>query len=231
MSYTNIKLFEEAKDVATTLFRKHSLFSSGHDFLKYRCDALLVDLAIKYKIHIESHQFKKSKKFSGMLIIDELETTIVYNSEHSPERRNFTLGHELGHYFLHRDKASQFLDRLDTMLENTIDHFEVQANAFSAYLLLPDDVLVLMISYRFSFFRIALTTRVSYECLKWRLVNYLNDEYNFTSSESNHFINEYYELSKSKSHSFSALFELNESNKYRLLDKFKSQQSNNVILF
>lgn len=69
---------------------------------------------------------------------------IAVNSEHSANRRTFTLAHEIGHFFLHQDDPV-FLDKV-VMHRNAVssrgdDIKEIQANQFAASLLMPRDVL------------------------------------------------------------------------------------------
>lgn len=77
---------------------------------------------------------------------------IVVNSANSDERRRFTIAHELGHYFLHKNQ-SVHIDDVDTA-DLTLDHremvlyrdatasqathiCEIQANQYAAELLMP----------------------------------------------------------------------------------------------
>lgn len=87
-----------------------------------------------------------SKNFEGMLIPsphEKGEWGIFYNSAISSKgRQNFTLGHELGHYLLHRHQAPDGIqcsgrDMLDWKSEYA--QKEAQANTFSSYLLMPLD--------------------------------------------------------------------------------------------
>ena len=68
---------------------------------------------------------------------------IIYNSSITSKGRiNFTLGHELGHYLLHRHLAPEGFrcssrDMLDWKSEH--DQIEAQANTFASFLLMPLD--------------------------------------------------------------------------------------------
>ena len=80
---------------------------------------------------------------SGMFFMQRDTPTIVVNSLHHPNRRRFTLGHELAHYELHRAAIGtevhvdkRFLAR-DTNSSTGIDAREVEANRFAAELLVP----------------------------------------------------------------------------------------------
>lgn len=61
---------------------------------------------------------------------------IGVNSLHHPNRQRFTIAHELGHYFLHRDRAP-FEDGLLFRKENQLNSLEREANQFASLLLMP----------------------------------------------------------------------------------------------
>ena len=79
---------------------------------------------------------------SGMLIVKDGHGVIGVNGHHHANRRRFTAAHEIGHYLLHRNGASVFVDaapvffRDDVSSEGT-DGQEREANAFAAELLMP----------------------------------------------------------------------------------------------
>lgn len=89
---------------------------------------------------------------SGVILYEEKDNrySILINSTKSVNRQHFTLGHELGHYFLHQDilKAkkglvdgektldnSNILYRLDDAAMQT--QIETEANHFAAALIMP----------------------------------------------------------------------------------------------
>ncbi len=85
---------------------------------------------------------------SGMLIVkDERGGIIGVNANHHPNRKRFTVAHELAHYVLHRKKARVFVDaapvffRDDVSSEGTRSQ-EIEANTFAAELLMPKTDLV-----------------------------------------------------------------------------------------
>lgn len=61
---------------------------------------------------------------------------IGVNSLHHPNRQRFTIAHELGHYFLHRDHGD-FEDKALFRKEMQVDRREYEANSFAARLLMP----------------------------------------------------------------------------------------------
>jgi Zn-dependent peptidase ImmA (M78 family) len=88
---------------------------------------------------------------SGMLVIRDDQRVIAVNQTHHEHRRRFTIAHELGHYFLHRDHSSVFVDavyyRDESSSEGTKQQ-EIAANAFAAELLMPEEVLRARFSYQ-----------------------------------------------------------------------------------
>jgi Zn-dependent peptidase ImmA (M78 family) len=79
---------------------------------------------------------------SAMLVVKDGHGVIGVNTNHHPNRRRFSVAHEIGHYLLHRDSASVFVDaapvffRAETSAAGTKQQ-EVEANAFAAELLIP----------------------------------------------------------------------------------------------
>jgi Zn-dependent peptidase ImmA (M78 family) len=83
---------------------------------------------------------------SGMLVIKGERAHLILNQLHPIGRMRFTLAHELGHYLLHRDKASVFIDETALFYRGArakqgVDPMEIEANAFAAELLMPENVL------------------------------------------------------------------------------------------
>ena len=80
---------------------------------------------------------------SGMLVIKDGRTIIGINESHHPNRQRFSIAHELGHYLLHREQSSVFIDavyyRDQTSSEGSRAQ-EIEANAFAAELLMPERV-------------------------------------------------------------------------------------------
>jgi hypothetical protein len=90
--------------------------------------------------------------FEGSLLIGPQRRygSILVNKKAGPGRRRFTIGHELGHWLIpmHKPvKGDQFLCSRDDMRmwnkaeQNTYARMEVEANMFSALLLMPPHLL------------------------------------------------------------------------------------------
>jgi Zn-dependent peptidase ImmA (M78 family) len=82
---------------------------------------------------------------SGALVINGSSATIGVNINESRVRRRFTIAHELGHYFLHKQSNTFFVET--TVLFRDGDSSsgnmkqERDANKFAAYLLMPEPFL------------------------------------------------------------------------------------------
>ena len=92
----------------------------------------------------------EGKMCSGLIWLKESEgkdiITIYISDRDSKQRQYFTIAHELGHYFLHRDKLKEniiTIDDVDTMkamLRNgMMSSEEVEANYFAAELIMPEE--------------------------------------------------------------------------------------------
>jgi Zn-dependent peptidase ImmA (M78 family) len=81
---------------------------------------------------------------SALLVQRDKTATIGVNALHHPNRQRFSIAHELGHYLMHADRPTVFVDemlvhfRADATSEPA-DPREIEANAFAAALLMPGD--------------------------------------------------------------------------------------------
>jgi len=106
------------------------------------------DIAKKAGLHVTPYAFDED--ISGALVIENGGGTIGYNQTESRVRRRFTIAHEFGHFWLHRETSSVFMDkgfhvmfrsRQSGMAEDT-QIIEREANTFAACILMPDHLLV-----------------------------------------------------------------------------------------
>jgi Zn-dependent peptidase ImmA (M78 family) len=119
---------------------------------------------------------------SGILMIKDGRGIIVVNEEHHPNRQRFFMAHELGHYLLHTDAGSVFVDRSPVFFRDRrsyqgVKQPEIDASAFATELLMPekdlkaqldgltidafDDVSVRRLTARFGVSAQALTIRLT----------------------------------------------------------------------
>lgn len=122
--------------------------------------------------------------FEGSLVRnpdDAAEWGIFYNGSASPERRRFTIAHELGHFILHRSTQSRFNCDKDSVYagHETLRLIEREADDFASNLLMPGDVLREMIAGQRVDMRvlgaIAKRFKVSFEALCIRFIKYTDE--------------------------------------------------------
>jgi Zn-dependent peptidase ImmA (M78 family) len=91
---------------------------------------------------------------SGVILYEEKEDkfSIFINATKHANRQHFTLGHELGHYFLHQEilkREHGFIDQDDSLDSRNIlyrlddaeqNRYETEANHFAAGLLMPSQL-------------------------------------------------------------------------------------------
>jgi len=121
----------------------------------------LLDALGKNQLPVKIHEIAKNYAFvqhnnltndvSGMLIPTPPESRkrwiIVVNKNHSHERQNFSMAHELGHLVLHAYKTPhadgiQKIRFRDAESSLGRDRDEIEANQFAAELLMPAKLLI-----------------------------------------------------------------------------------------
>lgn len=85
-------------------------------------------------------------KISGFLLKAPSGAVIGVNSRHHRNRQRFTIAHELGHHCMHPDEPTVYVD--DVMvhfrgedIHAPLTQTEIEANAFAASLLMPEEFL------------------------------------------------------------------------------------------
>jgi hypothetical protein len=82
---------------------------------------------------------------SGLLLVDDAEIWVNAREARAwPTRRRFTIGHELGHWVLHRAERTSLFCRhalITGEQRSDVPVLEEQANAFAAALLMPAGLL------------------------------------------------------------------------------------------
>ena len=92
-------------------------------------------------------------ELSGMIYIKDGQAIMGVNAIHHPNRQRFTIGHETGHYLMHRDtlmlsdeihvdKGFPTTLMRDATSATGIERMEIQANQFAAALLMPKAVIL-----------------------------------------------------------------------------------------
>lgn len=84
----------------------------------------------------------KGKQISGILRIDKGVKEIYINKNHIGTRNSFTVGHQLGHYYLHEEYLKSHGGQIVSFkgeLRNGTQEIELEADLFSSELLMPKE--------------------------------------------------------------------------------------------
>ena len=100
------------------------------------------ELAENYGLTVFTAAFD-DKEIAGYIDFDE--KRIVVNKEDTVGRQNFSIAHELGHWIMHPDQVKTDENNIRIIYRKPIggetDPLEIEANAFAAYLLVPEEML------------------------------------------------------------------------------------------
>lgn len=102
--------------------------------------------AISDKLGIEIISDKPMKKDGYLICSDGLKLIFVSSNITNLHRKRFVIAHELGHFFLHRDKlySCENVSEVNVIKANSFQQ-EQEANLFASELLLPNDKLKLFL--------------------------------------------------------------------------------------
>ncbi len=103
----------------------------------------------------------------------DIENKMIYiQSSDVLERKLFTIAHELGHWFLHKNLGVLEFDRDPNSLEHNNSDYEREANAFAAELLMPfNEVRTLILKNKYEVKDVANYFSVSYNAASNRVSN------------------------------------------------------------
>jgi Zn-dependent peptidase ImmA (M78 family) len=91
----------------------------------------------------EVYPFEFPDSTDGLTFIEDNIKTIGINSNHAPVRQRFSIGHELGHYLMgheNYDHGATYIEDRPSFMDPQ-HRQEVEANEFSAQLLMPPTML------------------------------------------------------------------------------------------
>jgi len=102
-----------------------------------------IDILVK-KLRIDLVNYTFDDDISGVLVLNESQPTIGVNQGHSEVRRRFTIAHELGHFILHKDQGTMFMDKIlfrknSEKYSSKDEKLEKEANYFAANVLMPEN--------------------------------------------------------------------------------------------
>jgi Zn-dependent peptidase ImmA (M78 family) len=104
---------------------------------------------------------------------DREKKTILISKTSTYQRNVFTVAHELGHYFLHKDLPNEIFYRLDADLINSPEKSleEAEANWFAASILMPKSKVIEMYPLLKDLETMAKVFGVSKTAMNWRFKN------------------------------------------------------------
>nr|WP_315394811.1 ImmA/IrrE family metallo-endopeptidase [uncultured Sphingobacterium sp.] len=135
----------------------------------------------KMKIDLVNYTF--DDEISGVLVLNDNQSTIGINQSHSDVRKRFTMAHELGHFVLHKDKGNMFMDKVlfrkSSQEYSSQDvQLEKEANYFAANILMPEKAVRMQFANSLNDFyddsniqNLAEKFKVSSSAMTYRLIN------------------------------------------------------------
>jgi len=136
----------------------------------------VVNVAARFAVQIKEEMFPDD--VSGALHRGPEHSVIAVNLAHPETRRRFTIAHELGHFFLHRDAPAHYDPQhlvgshFRAKVTGTMwDAREIEANKFAAELLMPRKLVLACVraSAELDAANLAAKFRVSPEAMTYRL--------------------------------------------------------------
>lgn len=157
---------EEIERQASEMLKQHGLYTVPVD---------PVTLANRHGIKIHNAKFA-TDNVSGMISKKGENINLLVNYQDAPQRKRFTIAHELGHHFLHLLEDGDFVDKdLFRPQEPLGDEMtdkkrqEVQANQFAAALLMPEELVKKAYSITSEIAQLSLLFNVSEPAMAIRL--------------------------------------------------------------
>ncbi len=100
----------------------------------------VVEIANKLGFDVYEADFENDR-IAGK-VIDDGNTRAIYINRHDiPQRKRFTVAHEIGHIVLHHPLSNERFEKIDYRGANEkYDQKEWEANQFAASLLMPEDI-------------------------------------------------------------------------------------------
>ncbi len=121
------------------------LIDTAEKFLRYAAvqglGSIPLDVeAIAKKVGISVEPVSLKNDMSGIFFKNEGKDSWVMqvNEDHHPNRRRYTIAHELGHFCLHRHLKKLFEDKIFFRGGESANKVEWQANEFASAILMPE---------------------------------------------------------------------------------------------
>lgn len=192
MEHLYVDAHQRVKELLYQLMKNQDI-----SLLKYTFRFFFDHYVSKNEILVLPHHFS-GRKIEGLTVIDEWGISISYEEENPITRQNFTLCHELGHFLL-KHEGEYFAESVDTQ-DSLIER---EANIFSAFILMPDIVLLSKIYYAcHTFEEVQFSLEVSKEALTYRLIDLLREYHLGLEVEIRRAIEEYIDGQNATIHNY-----------------------------
>lgn len=129
----NKNIVKELEELTTEILVQHDMLKMPVDVVK-----------IANEIGIDIFETELKKEISGAIRYDSdnKSFTILLNKKNSSKRKRFTIAHELGHYFLHKNILQSDEIHIDILYKkNTNDYEEKKVDYFAGALLMNEMLL------------------------------------------------------------------------------------------
>lgn len=139
----------------------------------YNIDSIPVDpiyLARMNNVEVKNAVFHDAD-VAGYIVKSGRHITIFIHPNDPPNRKKFTIAHELGHYFLHLAEVDGDFIEYRGAFQYEFPEKEREANAFAAALLMPRRFVEKLWHEGWSLEEMAMEFAVSQEAMKYRLIN------------------------------------------------------------
>lgn len=138
-----------------------------------KCPVQIVALANKLGLEVLKATFNR-QDVAGMIMAQDKKIFICEND--NPQRRRFSIAHEIGHYILHYksgelkdQEAEKYVSFRDSVSSLAFDIREIEANYFAANLLMPEREIKRLLKGAYSLDEMAIYFNVSKMAMGYRL--------------------------------------------------------------
>jgi Zn-dependent peptidase ImmA (M78 family) len=127
--------WDGARDKAKEVSRRYNITAPPVDVFQIAADE---GIEVRY---FDPDDDSKLRNISGVLDKTGAKYVVFLNKNESPERQAFTLGHELGHYFMKHKPRDIGVYYRNSLYDDTKPNAEKEADCFAAEILMPDELI------------------------------------------------------------------------------------------
>lgn len=127
------KLNEELEELTTNILVQYDMLKTPVDVVE-----------IAHQLEIEIYETKLKNEISGAIRYEKesKKFEILVNESNSTQRKRFTIAHELGHYFLHKEYLESENVHIDILYRDSKNKFDEKKVDYFAGALLMNKILL-----------------------------------------------------------------------------------------